>query len=67
MLRFVLRYRAGDFRSAIEHYSSALQHKAMDAKVLSNRATAFYKLHMWLQCIKVIRLSQFNLMWYPGL
>ena len=54
MLLFVLRYRAGDFRSAIVHYSSALQHKSRDAKVLSNRATAYYKLQMWLQCIKVL-------------
>ena len=67
MLLSVLRYRAGDFRAAIEHYSSALQHKAKDAKVLSNRATAYYKLHMWLQCINVRRQSQFNHMWHPGL
>ena len=40
MLLFVLRYRAGDFRSAIVHYSSALQHKARDAKVLSNNLSS---------------------------
>ena len=67
ILLSVPRYRAGDFRSAIEHYSVALQHKAKDAKVLSNRATAYYKLHMWLQCIKVGKQSQFNYIWHPGL
>ena len=53
-----LSFRESDFHAAIEHYSIALQHNPQDAKVLSNRAAAYYKLQKWLKCIQVRLISK---------
>ena len=42
-----------NFWAAIQHFTAALQHNPQDAKVLSNRATAYLQLQKWSQCIQV--------------
>ena len=46
-----------NFWAAIQHFTAALQHNPQDAKVLSNRATAYLQLRNWPQCIQVRLLN----------
>ena len=47
------RYQSGDYPAALEHYTTALELSHRDTRILSNRATAYYKLGRWKQCLMV--------------
>ena len=53
-----------NFWEAVQHFTAALQDNPQDAKVLSNRATAYLQLQKWSQCIQVrllLKASIYNL------
>ena len=47
---------AGDYTSAIQHYSTALRYNPRDTRVLSNRAASYLKLLLWDLCIQVMEV-----------
>ena len=53
------RFQSGDYPAALEHYTTALELSHRDAKILSNRAMAYYKLGQWKQCLQVRRQGVF--------
>ena len=52
-INFPPRLASGDYPSAVEHYSSALELSPGDARILSSRAAAFSKLGQWEKCLQV--------------
>ena len=49
------RFQSDDYPTALEHYTTALELSHQDARILSNRATAYYKLGRWKQCLQVTK------------
>jgi len=43
---------AGDFKTAIEHYSKAIEHDANNHVLFSNRSAAFASLHQYEQALE---------------
>ena len=47
------RFQSDDYPTALEHYTTALKLSHRDARTLSSRATAYFKLGRWKQSLQV--------------